>query len=164
MTKRIFEMTRGMIMMTVMALSAAAAIAPASAMAQDRGGWEHSGYQDQRYDRHDEQGRWSGGEDRRDDRDYDRRGEFSQDRGYHAHDNRGYDNRGYDNQGYYRSYNRGYEDRSYYPQSGYGSGYQGRPRVTYRCHNDGSTGAIIGARPASAPPPAPSKVPRVQSP
>ena len=133
-------MARRMITMVVMALSAAAAIAPASAIAQDRGGWERSGYQDQRYDRHDQQDRRGGGEDRRDDRGYGRRGEYGQARGYRAYDNRGYDNEGYDH-----GYNRRYESGGYYPESGYGGGYQGRPRVTYRCHKDGSTGAIIGA-------------------
>lgn len=133
-------MARNMITMAVMALSAATAIAPASASAQDRGGWERSGYQDQRYDRHDQQGRWGGGEDRRDDRGYARRDGSGRDREYRA-----YDNRGYENQGYYRGYSRQYENRGYYPENGYGGGYQGRPRVTYRCHNDGSTGAIIGA-------------------
>jgi len=134
-------MARKMITMAIIAASAATAILPASAIAQDHGGWDRSGYQDQRDGGHDRQDRQRGGEDRREYRGYDRRGDYGQGRGYGAYGNRGY----YNNNGYDRSYRRDYENRGYYPNGGYGDGNYGRPRVTYRCHNDGSTGAIIGA-------------------
>jgi hypothetical protein len=47
------------------------------------------------------------------------------------------DGRGYEPQGYY--------DRGYYAQAGYRDEYRARPDYGYRCHRDGTTGAIIGA-------------------
>lgn len=74
-----------------------------------------------------------------------------------AHDHDGYewgrgDDRGYDN-GYRdhdrRDYRDGYEPREdgrrYYVETGYDREYYGRPQYRYRCHRDGTTGAIIGA-------------------
>lgn len=121
-------MTRKAIKIAAIAATFATAVMPAAAMAHD----------------HDSYG-WSRGDDRGYDdggRDSDRYGDHPDYRGSYDRDGyAGYN--GYDGgRDYYRN---GYGRGGYYADTGYQQGYYGRPQYGYRCHRDGSTGAIIGA-------------------
>jgi len=71
-----------------------------------------------------------------------------------AHDHDGYawgrgddwgHGNGYRDQDYRDGYERHDDGRRYYADTGYDQGYYGRPQYRYRCHRDGTTGAVIGA-------------------
>lgn len=64
------------------------------------------------------------------------------DGGWYGHQRDGY--RGYDRSDYRGGYAGGYGG-GYYADPGYRQAYYGRPQYRYRCHNDGTTGTIIGA-------------------
>ncbi len=71
-----------------------------------------------------------------------------------AHDRDGYSwgrgddwsyGNGYRDQNYRHDYERRDDGRRYYADTGYDRGYYGQPQYRYRCHRDGTTGALIGA-------------------
>lgn len=121
-------MIRTLVTATVLAASFAGAMLPVAASAHDHDGYgwqDDRGWQDGRG-----QGRdWHRSDYRRDDRYYDRR----DDRRYYR-----------EYRGYYAQPAYGYQREAYSVQGGYDGGYY-RANDGYRCHSDGTTGAIVGA-------------------
>jgi Ni/Co efflux regulator RcnB len=121
--------TRKMILTAAVAATLVTAMAPVTAMAQDRyrsdgegysqpdehGGWSR--------DRGDEHGNW------RDHQGYDRQHDRYAERGFRGE------------QVGYRYDNR----RGYYERAGYDGSYYNRPIYRYRCQGNGTTGTIVGA-------------------
>lgn len=109
-------MARKLITIAALAASVATALVPATAMAHDHYG---NGWGYGRYQNDDGDGGW------------------------YRHQRDG--DRGYDRRDYGRDDREGYASNGYYADQGYRQAYYARPQYSYRCHSDGTTGAIIGA-------------------